>query len=146
MANRKIQIHNTHHKVTIKAPPIQRLVKKILINEKVGDAEITIVFADHPYIIDLNTKFLNKTTTTDVISFPLSDDDSPVLVGEIYINIDQIAVQSVEFHESFFRELNRIVVHGVLHLTGYDDTSDSAKKQMTAREDYYLDLIKKEEE
>ena len=117
----------------------------ILADEKYTQGEIGIVFVDHDYIIDLNKKYLNKDDTTDVLSFPLTEPGSSDISGEIYINLDRIAEQVVEYKVSFNEELYRIIIHGLLHLVGYTDYQLAEKKKMTIKEDHYLTILKQKE-
>ena len=85
---------------------------------------------------------MNKKTTTDVISFVLERDDKVMsLEGEVYANLAQIKRQAIEYEVSFKNELFRIVIHGILHLIGYDDQQISEKEEMTKQENYFLSLI-----
>lgn len=139
----KINIYNSHPILNIKKSLINKIIKLICLNEQQLNAEINIIFVDHQYIIDLNKEFMDKNLTTDVLSFPLNDNDSlDSIDGEIYINLDQIAQQALEYSVTFFNEMNRIIIHGILHLLGYKDKTSEEKNNMTQKEDYYLKSIK----
>jgi len=121
---------------------IRRIAELILLNEKITEALVNIVFVDDEFIINLNKEFLHKETTTDVISFTLEkNSEKGFLEGEVYANLEQVRRQAQDYDVSWQNELLRIVIHGVLHLTGYDDQSVEEKKQMTEKEDFYLSLI-----
>jgi probable rRNA maturation factor len=141
----KINIDNINKKFKIDKKSIKDIVKQVITNEQVSDAEINFIFVDHEYIIQLNSEFLKKDYSTDVLTFPMNEAGSEILSGEIYINLDRVAEQADEYHVTFLNELDRIVIHGCLHLLGLCDYTDQEKKEMTAREDYYLNLIDKED-
>ena len=144
MVKRKINIHNQHHVIALKKLPLKRFARQILHGEGISQFEVNIIFVDHSYIIELNKTYLHRDSTTDVISFPLSDGDEKLLEGEVYINIDQIMTQALEYQELFLTELLRIVAHGVLHVVGYPDKTKTEKALMTAKEDFYLQQFAKE--
>ena len=141
MSNYKINIKDVKTKITKKKLKLKSLAKAVLTEEGVAQAEINIIFVDDSYIIKLNQEFLNKNETTDVISFNLEESDSDFLEGEVYANADQIKRQAEEYEVTFQNELHRIVIHGVLHLIGYNDHTPLEKKNMTEKENHYLTLF-----
>lgn len=90
---------------------------------------------------DLNIKHLNHHYSTDVLTFDLSDEVG-ILEGEIYLNVDMIKTNATEFGESFFDELLRIIIHGLLHLVGLNDHTSDEKKEMSEKEDFYINQAK----
>ena len=101
---------------------------------KVGD--INIIFCSDNYILDVNMKYLQHDYFTDIITFDYCEDD--ILSGDLFISIDSVRDNALFYGTEFTEELNRVIVHGVLHLIGYDDHSDSEEKIMRSKEDYYL--------
>ncbi|MDP2207328.1 MAG: rRNA maturation RNase YbeY [Bacteroidota bacterium] len=132
-----ITVFNNYKKQKIDKSEIVSLVKFVLKGEKSLQKNINIVFVDDEYITQLNKQYLNHNWTTDVISFPLNDDDK--IEGEIYINIEQTKRQAKEYKVRISEELNRLLVHGTLHLIGYTDTTQRTKKKMSLLEDMYLE-------
>ncbi len=113
---------------------------------------IDIIFVGNEYITEINESYLHHDGATDVIAFDLSDDDEPTLPlesdakesddfvdGEVYVNLERAAEQAIEYNVSLTEEVSRLSVHGVLHLTGWDDTSEEDKLAMTERENKALD-------
>jgi probable rRNA maturation factor len=98
---------------------------------------IDYIFCKDSYLLDVNIKYLNHSTLTDIITFEYHEQGRPV-EGEIYISIDRIAENAVKFKTTFDQELHRVMIHGALHLTGYKDKSPADKLLMTSKEDYYL--------
>jgi probable rRNA maturation factor len=99
--------------------------------------EIRIVFCDNKTVRDINRTFLKHDYDTDIITFPFSEKDQP-LEAELYINIPQIKKQAKEWGCTFKQELHRIILHGLLHLCGYNDKTGQEKKEIRLKEDHYL--------
>ncbi len=133
-----INVENICPNFKLKTRQIKALGERLLFEEGVLKAEINIVFVDDKYIIKLNQEFLDKDTTTDVLSFILTDESDEQLEGEVYANIEQIIRQAEDYHVSSDAELCRVVIHGLLHLIGFNDQADDDKQVMTEKEDYYL--------
>jgi probable rRNA maturation factor len=104
--------------------------------KRLGD--INIIFCSDPYILEVNLKYLQHDYFTDIITFDYCEGDK--LSGDLFISIDSVRENSVFYGTEFEDELNRVMVHGLLHLIGYDDHSDSDIAQMRAKENYYLEL------
>ncbi len=118
----------------------KRIAEYVLTKEG-RKAEIGIVFVDEIKIKDLNRNFLKHDFVTDVISFPL-DETEGVVEGEVYVCIDQAVRQARQYGVSMHREVFRLVIHGILHLLGYDDSTPRKKSVMKQKEDAYLELVR----
>lgn len=103
---------------------------------RLGD--INIIFCSDNYILDINQRFLSHDYFTDIITFDYCEGDK--LSGDLFISIDSVNENSIQYGTEFNDELNRVMVHGVLHLIGYDDHTKAQQKQMRQKEDYYLSL------
>jgi len=99
---------------------------------------INIIFCSDNYILDVNQKYLQHDYFTDIITFDYCEGDR--LSGDLFISIDSVRENAVEFKTEFEEELNRVMVHGVLHLIGYDDHSDEDIVMMRKKENYYISL------
>jgi probable rRNA maturation factor len=108
-----------------------------VLNIEGKNAEISIVFVGDEMIRDLNKSYLHHNDITDVISFPLEEQDDRI-EGEVYICIEQAVRQAREFGVSLSNEVSRLVIHGILHLMGYDDAAPDEKSVMSDKEDRYL--------
>lgn len=106
---------------------------------RLGD--INIIFCSDNYILDVNMKYLQHDYFTDIITFDYCE--KKVLSGDLFISVDSVRENSVYYGTEFEDELNRVIVHGLLHLIGYDDDSEDDIKVMREKENYYLDLRKK---
>lgn len=101
---------------------------------KIGD--ISIVFCSDNYILDVNMKYLQHDYFTDIITFDYCE--GKVLSGDLIISIDSVRENAALYGVKFEEELNRVMVHGVLHLIGYDDHTEADQKIMREKENYYL--------
>lgn len=101
---------------------------------------ISFVFCDDSYILDVNRKYLNHDYYTDVITFDYREND--ILSGDVFISLDTVQSNALEFSTTFENELNRVMVHSVLHLIGFKDKTDEDAKLMRNNEDHCLGLLK----
>ena len=101
---------------------------------RLGD--ISIIFCSDQYILDVNRKYLNHDYYTDIITFDYCEGD--LLSGDLFISIDSVRENAAFYGTAFENELNRVIVHGVLHLIGYDDHTEEEITQMRSKEDFYL--------
>ena len=120
---------------------VSSIIKHILESEGVRNGKITLIFGSDELLSDLKKKYFNKNHLTDVIAFRFNENDESDLEGEIYISLPRSVENAVKFNEPLNRELGRLLVHGGLHLMGYEDESKNDKKAMTEKENKYLDQI-----
>ena len=111
----------------------------IISQEGYSEGEVSVVFCDDKYLFKLNVEFLNHDTLTDVIGFNYSLSNE--IHGEIYISIDRVEDNAVEFSQAFEIELLRVMAHGILHFCGYNDKTDLESSLMRAKEDFYLNQL-----
>ena len=112
-----------------------------LIYESKELSNINIIFCSDGYLHRMNVEYLNHDTLTDVITFPYSDPKETEIEGDIFISIDRVRENAQKFSVSLNTELYRVIIHGVLHLIGYQDKTPEKKKIMTSKEDEYLGKI-----
>lgn len=118
------------------------VVMTVLRGEKVKTfPDLSVIFTDNKYIRTINKKFLNHDYSTDVIAFPLMDEFSSE--AELYINLDAGRAQAKEYKVPFYTEIRRLLIHGTLHLVGYDDRTEQKRHEMRQREEWYLERIAK---
>jgi len=116
-------------------------IKKVAALETAELGEISYIFCGDDYLLELNKAFLRHNTLTDIITFQHNARSEPA-AGEIYISIDRVRENARTFKVPFQTELRRVMIHGVLHLMGYDDKTRSQKRQMREKEDASLSLWK----
>lgn len=137
----RVGVFNTHGSIKIRTSGTSQVVKFVLKRESNKGAELNVVFVDDPDMLDLNRKYLRHDYPTDVLSFHLGMKKN-ILEGEIYINIDQARRQAGEYRSTYRDEYARLIIHGLLHLVGYDDSTRTGKSEMTTMENNYIAKIK----
>jgi len=129
-------------------PKIKRTILKSWItsvislhNAKLG--QISIIFVSDKFLLDMNNQYLNHNYFTDIITFNYSENIGNQLVigGDLFISLDTVKTNSSDFNVSFYHELNRVIIHGILHLLGQNDESDEEFDEMKQKEDHYLKLL-----
>ena len=103
---------------------------------RIGD--ISIIFCSDNYILDVNQQYLQHDYFTDIITFDYCEGDK--LSGDLFISVDSVRENALEYGAEFTEELNRVIVHGIHHLIGYDDHNDDDIAIMINKENYYLSL------
>ena len=116
---------------------IRAIVPEVLQNENQTLSFLNLVFCDNETIRDYNNKFLSHDYNTDIITF-FDYDETNIMYGELLISVDQVKINAKDYNTTFNKELKRVIIHGVLHLCGYDDKTRTGKNKMRKREDYYL--------
>ena len=99
---------------------------------------VSVIFCSDNYLLDINKKYLKHDYFTDIITFDYCEGD--LISGDLFISIDSVKDNSEFFKSCFEDELNRVIVHGVLHLIGYDDHTESDVAVMRSKEDFYLNF------
>ena len=114
-------------------------ISSVISAEEFREGDINYIFCNDKYLHKLNVEFLNHDTLTDIISFEYKVGKE--LHGDIYISIERVKENASDFKVSFEDELNRVLVHGVLHYCGYKDKSDEDVRTMRGKENYYLSQL-----
>ncbi len=135
-----IDIDNRQVDVPIDARRLQAAVRAVLAGEQVSQARIGIAVVDNPKIHDVNRRFLQHDCPTDVISFVLNDEGEP-LEGDLMVSAEMAATVAADYDWPADDELLLYVIHGTLHLVGYDDQCEADRREMRARETHYLNAL-----
>jgi len=139
-----LHYHMISYRVT-DSSNVKLLLWKLFKSESKTLARIDIILSSDDYLLELNQAYLQHDYYTDVITFDYSDQELPAesrpLTGEVYISIDRIKENAAQFKVPVAGELLRVMIHGSLHLCGYNDSTEAEKAEMTAKEDYYLSLL-----
>ena len=112
-------------------------LESVFAQEKTRFKSIRYIFCDDEYLLKLNKEYLNHDTLTDILTFTLSGLSLPI-VSEIYISIERVSENAEMQKVDFLNELYRVMIHGILHLCGYEDHTSEQKEEMRNREDFYL--------
>jgi rRNA maturation RNase YbeY len=98
---------------------------------------INFIFCSDKYLLQLNRQFLHHNYFTDIITFDNSIGKNKI-EADIYISVDRVKVNAKRFKVAFDNELHRVLIHGILHITGFDDKSEQKSDEMKKAEDYWL--------
>ena len=112
-------------------------IKEVILKESFDLGELNFLFCDDPHIHKLNLEFLKHDTFTDILTFESSL--GKTVNADICISVDRVRENATEQQVTFYNELSRVLVHGVLHLCGYDDKTDDEISVMREKEKYYLE-------
>ncbi len=134
----RISIACPQELVPIDRKQVREIVRAVLDGEGKADAEISLAFVDNPTIHRLNLRYLQHDEPTDVLSFPLSDPSARRLSGELVIGAEVAKAQAEARGHAVEAELALYVIHGLLHLCGYNDKTSAQEKEMRQRERLYL--------
>ncbi|PSQ70083.1 MAG: rRNA maturation RNase YbeY [Bacteroidetes bacterium QH_1_64_81] len=128
---------------------LRRGIRHVLAAEGATLVHLSVVLTGHETVRRLNRSYLDHDYNTDVLSFSFRDGpelagieaDESAVEGEIYVDLDTAAERHEEFNTSFEREAYRYVIHGLLHLLGYDDATEAGQDTMREKEDQYLNAV-----
>ena len=119
---------------------ISNWISSVISSEEFKQGEINYIFCDDDYLHKLNVEFLRHDSLTDIISFDYTVGKE--LHGDIFISVDRVKENANKFKVTFDEELNRVMVHGILHFCGFKDKSVDEKKLMREKENEYLSMLK----
>lgn len=138
-----LSVEHDHPELKVDESRLTALVRHVLDAEEASLRFLSIVLTGHDTVLRLNREYLDHDYHTDVLSFDLSaeDDASGAVEGEVYVDLDTAQERHDEFDTTFEREALRYVVHGVLHLIGYDDANPDDAQTMRELEDRYLQSL-----
>ena len=120
---------------------LSKWISSVISLEENKEGDINYIFCDDEYLHKLNVEFLQHDTLTDIISFDYKVGKE--LHGDVFISVERVKENAKDFKVSFEAELNRVLVHGVLHYCGYKDKTEDDAKVMRAKENHYLTKLNK---
>ena len=132
-----ISIFYEHSSLPIIERNLKSLCSEVLSYKGYKEYSLSIIFINDEKLKQMKKKYFNQDLYTDVIAFNLSDNNQK-LEGEIYISFDAIKINSDLYKTDINNELQRIVIHGTLHLIGYEDNTKEKKDEMTKMEDFFI--------
>ena len=130
-------INDYNEKLLFDISLVNQLVNSVFLGEGQSKAELNIILTNRETLSSLKKQYFNVDQFTDVIAFNLEDEDEDI-EGEVYISIDDVLENSKTFSVTFNNEFKRVLIHGVLHLLGYDDHEEDDIKIMRDLEQKYL--------
>jgi len=119
-----IHIETIHNHINVDCKSLKQLGEKALRSRLRPSWTVSVTFVDDSYIRELNNKYLKRDGPTDVLAFPIDDQESPQngtdkILGDVYISLDRAKEQSIEYQVPFHQEVSRLMLHGLFHLLGY---------------------------
>ncbi len=102
---------------------------------------VSVVFCSDERLLEVNNKYLNHNYFTDIITFDYSDPEKKKIAGDLMIGIGTVRDNAAAFGTTFENELQRVIIHGILHLCGYGDKTPEEAARMKSLENKYLDLF-----
>ena len=114
-------------------------IENILDQEKQVSKSINYIFCSDDYLLKINKDYLDHDTLTDIITFDNSEEEGKI-EADIFISIDRVQENALSLDKKFDEELHRVIMHGLLHLVGYNDKTDEEKSEMRKKEDACLSL------
>jgi len=113
-------------------------ISKCISLENFRLGELNYIFCDDKYLLEKNIKYLEHNTLTDIIGF--NDTLGKELNGDIFISVERVRENASIFNTEFIDELERVIVHGILHFMKYNDKTENEKVEMRTKENFYLSL------
>ncbi len=137
----RVQVLDSQQHLRVPEELLREAVQTVLADHRVAVAQVNLLLVDNAAIQDLNRRFLRHDWPTDCITFPL--ESSPhALEGEIVASAEMACQQAARFQLAPEEELLLYVIHGALHLVGYDDTTSATRREMEARQQEYLERFR----
>jgi len=139
------QVHSVHFyfeevRLTLRERgKLKCFINSLIAKEKKSLNNLNYIFCNDNALLEINRKYLNHNFYTDVVSFDLSSSRKEIL-ADIYISVDRIRENAKSFKITLEEELHRVMLHGLLHLCGYNDKTEGERKLIRKKEDFYLNL------
>ena len=131
-------INDFDNKLKLSNDLIEKVISDIIFNEsEYNNIKISVIISDDEYLRSLKIKYFNMDIFTDVITFNLSDDDKN-LDAEIYISWERVSENTRKYKQEINDEMKRVIIHGCLHLVGFNDSTEKEKIYMREKEQEYI--------
>lgn len=119
---------------------VKKLVEKVISEEGKISGDLNFILTNDRILKEINLQFLKHNYNTDVISFNYGAEST--ISGEVYVSIDRVKINAKNYKVSYNNELLRVIIHGVLHLCGYEDSTEVEKEQMRRQEDSWIKIYR----
>lgn len=140
----KIQFFNEEIKVPkFNKQAVRNIAKTVSQNEQALLSNVNIIFCSDSYLLEINKQYLQHDYFTDIITFSYPENKASIN-SDMFISVERVSENAQNLNITIFEELYRVIIHGLLHLSGYDDSTNDLKEKMSFREDFYLSLLQKD--
>ena len=120
-------------------PDFSKWLSAVILSENKKEGEINYIFCDDDYLLEINQQYLDHDTLTDIISFDYSVGNE--LNGDIFVSVERVKENASDFNFTFHEEIQRVLVHGILHYCGYKDKTESDELVMRSKEDEKMKMF-----
>ena len=120
-------------------PDFSKWLSAVILSENKKEGEINYIFCDDDYLLEINQQYLDHDTLTDIISFDYSVGNE--LNGDIFVSVERVKENASDFNVTFHEEIQRVLVHGILHYCGYKDKTESDELVMRTKEEEKMKMF-----
>ncbi len=137
---RILDIETDHPSLRVDEEALRLILENVLAGASREAYRVSVILTQRETVHELNRTYLSHDYPTDVLSFDLGEESEEVIEGEVYVDLDTAEERCAEFGSDFQTEAFRYAIHGLLHLTGYEDDTPERKQEMARLEDRYLNV------
>jgi rRNA maturation RNase YbeY len=120
-------------------PDFSKWLSAVILSENKKEGEINYIFCDDNYLLDINQQYLDHDTLTDIISFDYSVGNE--INGDVFISVERVKENASDYNVTFHEEIQRVLVHGILHYCGYKDKTESDERIMRSKEEEKMKMF-----
>jgi len=120
-------------------PDFSKWLSAVILSENKKEGEINYIFCDDDYLLEINQQYLDHDTLTDIISFDYSVGNE--INGDIFVSVERVKENATDFNVTFHEEIQRVLVHGILHYCGYKDKTESDELVMRTKEEEKMKMF-----
>ena len=120
-------------------PDFSKWLSAVILSENKKEGEINYIFCDDNYLLDINQQYLDHDTLTDIISFDYSVGNE--INGDVFVSVERVKENAADYNVTFHEEIQRVLVHGILHYCGYKDKTESDERIMRSKEEEKMKMF-----
>jgi probable rRNA maturation factor len=141
--SKEVYIANAHPSISVDQGRVRRAASAVLRKECRRGGKVNVILATDDDLANLNTRYRGFDHPTDVLAFPMGEPEFAVpqerVLGEVYVSLDRARQQAREYKITLAKEVDRLVIHGMLHLCGYDHQDSNSAREMKSKEEEFLE-------